>query len=168
MAQSDGVAHHGPRTASEAIDELAIRSLISAYSDAVILRDPEAAGSVYAEDGVLEAFGGPAIEGRPAIVAALERRLGTGNGFSYQLMQTVRVDIDGANAWARSHYFEISGPTAGGHGRLSTGMAVDELKRTAEGWRIAHRSLNRSYVGDLDTPGKVTALPGVALGAAGP
>lgn len=139
-------------------DELAIRTLLAAYSDAVMCGDPEAAASVYAEDGVLQAFGGPDVVGRAAIEAALSSRIGggAGGGFSVQMTMTVGVRIDGDEAEARSHYLETSRGVEPGVGRLSMGSMDDSLRRVDGQWRIARRQLARVYVGATDMPGKVT------------
>ncbi|MGE0879553.1 MAG: nuclear transport factor 2 family protein [Acidimicrobiia bacterium] len=149
----------------EPADELAIRSLIAVYSDAVICRDGAAAASVFADDGVLHAFAGDPIDGRDAIERALSNRVGDFKGFSYQIMSTVHVTADGDGAVARSHYFEISSTGESAVGRLSTGTARDRFVRTAEGWRVAYRRLTRSYVGDMAAPGKSFPLAFAAWAA---
>ena len=139
-------------------DELAVRSLLAGYSDAVMCGDAAAAASVFAEDGILQAFGGPDVVGRPAIEAALSARLGDdpGRGLSVQMTMTVGVRIGGDQARARSHYLEMSRRAEPGTGRLSMGSMDDELLRVGDEWRIGRRILRRVYVGDFDMPGKVT------------
>jgi uncharacterized protein (TIGR02246 family) len=146
-------------------DELAIQRLVAIYSDAITCRDPDAAAAVFAEDGVLHAFSGPEVVGRDAIRAALGGRSGpraeTGGepGFSMQFTRFVAADVDGDTAVGRSYYLEMSrGPDRDGVGRFSTGVNEDRYVRTPDGWRIAHRRLMRTYVGDASFPGKTTAL----------
>jgi uncharacterized protein (TIGR02246 family) len=151
-------------------DELEARSVIAAYSDAIMCRDAAAAASLFAEDAVLSAFGGADVVGRSAIEAALRRRLeGDFAGFAVQMTMTVGVTGESDRAVARSHYLEVSSPGSGATGRFSMGSMEDELSRGPTGWRIARRTLARVYVGDMDLPGKVTprmlspwigALPG--------
>jgi len=151
-----GAPFHAP-TAMNTTDELAIRSLLAGYSDAVMCGDAAAAASVFADDGVLSAFGGPDVVSRPAIEAALTGRLGgRGGGFSVQMLMTVGVLVDGDRAEARSHYLEASRGADPGVGRLSMGSMEDRLNRSPDGWRIVHRRLARVYVGDLDMHGRVT------------
>ncbi len=144
-------------------DELSIRTLIAGYSDAIMCRDPTAAASVFAEDAVLEAFGGPPVIGRAAIESALRARLGAGSsGFAVQLTMTVGVRIEDDRAFARSHYLELGTASGQGPGRLSVGWMEDQLQRRASGWRIQNRGLKRVYVGDALLPGKVTVRDAVA------
>jgi uncharacterized protein (TIGR02246 family) len=151
----------------EPTDELAARSVIAAYSDAIMCRDATAAASLFAEDAVLSAFGGADVEGRAAIEAALRRRLdGDSGGFAVQMTMTVGLTGQGDRARARSHYLEISSPGSGATGRLSMGSMEDELSRGPTGWRITRRTLARVYVGDMDLPGKVTPRtlsPGISF-----
>ena len=141
-------------------DELAIRTLIVGYSDAIMCRDAIAAASVFADDGVLHAFNGPVVAGRSAIEAALARRTADGSddggGFGVQMTMTVGVRVEGDVAIARSHYLETSRGRAPGVGRLSMGSMEDTLRRINGHWRISHRRLKRVYVGDIDMPGKAT------------
>ena len=147
---------------TSAEDELAVRSLLASYSDAVTLGDPAAAASAFAEDAVLEAFGGPEVTGRAAIEAALASRLARKEGaFALQMTMCVggRFASDGSSCEARSHYLEISRSAEQGIGRLSIGIMDDKLARGPDGrWRIVRRRLVRSYVGDVDTPGKTFPL----------
>jgi uncharacterized protein (TIGR02246 family) len=146
--------------AQHAEDELAIRTLIAAYSDAIMCRDGVAAASVFADDGVLHAFNGPEVAGRTAIEAALVRRTAStgddGGGFGVQMTMTVGVRIDGDIATARSHYLETGRGAAPGVGRLSMGSMEDTFRRIDGHWCISHRRLKRVYVGDIDMPGKTT------------
>ena len=143
---------------TKADDELAIRSAVASYSDAVMCRDATAAASVFADDGVLQAFGGPEVVGRTAIEAALGSRFGGGDdgGFSVQMTMTVAVRLEGDVADVRSHYLEMSRGGDGTIGRLSMGTMDDTFGREAAGWKISRRRLARVYVGDIDMPGKVT------------
>jgi uncharacterized protein (TIGR02246 family) len=139
------------------VDELQVRSVITGYSDAIMCGDASAAASAFADNAVLSAFGGPDVVGRPAIEAALRRRLGDGSeGFAVQMTMTVGVRFQGERAVARSHYLEVSSPGPGATGRLSMGSMEDELTRGENGWLIAKRTLARVYVGDTDLPGKIT------------
>jgi uncharacterized protein (TIGR02246 family) len=141
----------------EPTDELEARNVIAAYSDAIMCRDATAAASLFADDAVMSAFGGPDVVGRAAIEAALRRRLGgDSEGFAVQMTMTVGVTGEGDRAVARSHYLEVSSPGSGATGRLSMGSMEDELSREPTGWRIHRRTLARVYVGDMDLPGKVT------------
>jgi hypothetical protein len=163
-------------------DELAIRRLVAIYSDAITCRDPAAAATVFAEDGVLHAFSGPEVVGRDNIREALGGRSRARSdaeapsvatapaepGFSIQLTRFVAVDFHGDTANGRSYYLEFSrGPERDSVGRYSTGVNEDTYVRTPEGWRIARRRLTRNYVGDMMFPGKTTSLE-IAAWASGP
>jgi ketosteroid isomerase-like protein len=143
-------------------DELAVRSLLAGYSDAVTVGDPAAAASAFADDAVLQAFGGPEVRGRAAIEAALSSRLVREEGaFALQLSMCVGVRLApaGDSGHARSHYLELGRGADPGIGRLSTGIMDDTLARDLDGrWRIVRRRLVRSYVGDVDMPGKTSPL----------
>lgn len=132
-------------------DELAVRSLAAAYSDAVNRRDAEGMAAVFAPDGIIEkpGFGDP-VQGVEKILKRY-RRLQRERDFLCQMIHSGIVEIDGDRATARWWFSELKKP-AGSEDWLSMiGVYQDEAVRTPEGWRFARR---------MQTTIQEQALPG--------
>ena len=122
----------------ELLDREAIRALMAQYNISGDRGRLDRLAATFADDGVIE-FGGERTQG-PAAIAA---RLGTPGGGKNPALSLVRhnlttseVTIDGDTAEGRTYFFVCtnSGPD-------HQGVYVDRLKRTAEGWRFAHREV---------------------------
>lgn len=120
-------------------DELAIRSLAAAYSDAVNRRDADGMAAVFAPDGIIEkpGFGDP-VQGTEKILKRY-RRLQRERDFLCQMMHSGIVEIDGDRATARWWFSEIKKPVGTDDWLSMIGVYQDEVVRTPEGWRFARR-----------------------------
>lgn len=139
-------------------DEIEIGRLLAAYSHAVMRLDPKASAEVYTEDGVLSAFNGPDIVGRPAIETAFVATF-TPVRFLIQNCGAVVIEVDGDRARASSSVSEML--QMKGNDQLSCcfGNYDDALVRTTEGWRFAKRRFNPFFRGNLQSDGKQYADP---------
>ena len=145
-------------TDQRVLDDLAIRNLTNAYSHACMRLDWVAAAAVYAEDGVLSAFSGPDIVGRPAIEKAFKRVLEP-NQFLIQTCAAGMVDVQGDAArasWSVSDWFQAKTSED-----LSCcfGVYEDQLKRTAEGWRFARRRFSPLHLASFPAKNRRQAPP---------
>lgn len=120
-------------------DELAVRSLVAAYTDAVNRRDAEGMAAVFIADGVIEkpGFGDP-VRGVEKILKRY-RRLQRERDFLCQLINSGIVEVDGDKATARWWFTEVKKPVGSDDWLYLIGVYQDESVRTLEGWRIARR-----------------------------
>lgn len=120
-------------------DELAVRHLAAAYSDAVNRRDPEGMVAVFAPDGIIEkpGFGDP-VQGMDKILKRY-RRLQRERDFLCQLTHSGIVWIKGDRATARWWFSEIKKPVDSETWLSMIGVYQDEVRRTELGWRFARR-----------------------------
>jgi uncharacterized protein (TIGR02246 family) len=139
-------------------DELEIQALAASYSDAVRRGDAEQAAATYAEDGVLMAFAGPEIVGRPAIAQALARVLSP-MSFVMQTCAGGLIQVDGDRATARWPVTEWMNRRDTDEIRVMLGVYEDVVVRTPQGWRFARRRFHPFYAGDPGGGGKVHARP---------
>lgn len=122
-------------------DREAIRHLMAVYNINGDRGRVDALGGAFAEDGVIE-FSGEATQGRAAIVARLSAG-GTRNPaltLSRHHLTTSLIELDGDRATARSYFQVLTNAGLDHHGHYA-----DTLIRTADGWRIAHRSVRIDY-----------------------
>jgi ketosteroid isomerase-like protein len=140
-------------------DELAIRALAAAYTDAVNRRDGSAMADVYAEDGVLENLGGGfTLVGIEKLRRAFTRLVDSQREYLFQMTHSGLVDIQGDRAQARWWFSELKKP-AGAPYEYIQGVYQDEVVRTPAGWRFAKRTV--AGVLRWELPGEITmsALP---------
>ena len=137
----------------QVVDELAIRTLVAMYTDAMNRSDADEAVRVYAEDGVLTMMDRPSVVGREQIAEVLRATVA-----KYQLItQMVHsgfVQLDGDRARARWQVTELQVFNTGQR-RFVVGRYEDELVRLAAGWRFTHRTFTARYLGDVDLSGGV-------------
>ena len=138
-------------------DELAIRQLTAAYSDAVNRGNVTDMAATYAEDAVLSAFGAPDVTGRANIEATF-MQMKSEYQWIFQMTHSGTIEIDGDEAWCRWWVSEQSLNHKGG-GAEFLGVYQDHVVRTAEGWRFAHRLLQGVYIGRKELAGKIFAAP---------
>jgi 3-phenylpropionate/cinnamic acid dioxygenase small subunit len=124
-------------------DRLAIVDLLHRYATGLDSRDWDLLASVFTEDGVADygALGG--VNRGPAAIVALCRGALQGLDASQHIIANEVIAIDGDEARARC-YFQaqhVYAGAAGGDTYLVGGTYEDEVVRTAEGWRIRHRTL---------------------------
>ena len=120
-------------------DELAIRSLAAAYTDAVNRRDGDGMANVYAPDGELHVpTAGEPIIGIDKLRKRFKRLVEHEREFLMQLTHSGVVEISGDTAQARWWFSEIKKP-AGAAFEMILGVYQDEAIRLPEGWRFAKR-----------------------------
>jgi uncharacterized protein (TIGR02246 family) len=120
-------------------DELAVRSLVAAYTDAVNRRDAEGMAAVFIADGVIEkpGFGDP-VRGVEKILKRY-RRLQRERDFLCQLINSGIVEVNGDKATARWWFTEVKKPVGSDDWLYLIGVYQDESVRTPDGWRLARR-----------------------------
>ena len=138
-------------------DDLAIRQLTAAYSDAVNRGSVEDMAATYAVDGVLSAFGAPDVVGRDRIQETFAEMY-TGYRWIFQMTHSGTIEIDGDEAWCRWWVSEQSQNTEG-QGAEFLGVYQDHVVRTADGWRFGRRLLQGVYLGRRPLEGKVFDAP---------
>lgn len=145
---------------SKAEDELAIRSLAAAYTDAVNRRDGAGMAAVYAPDGILEApSAGSPVQGVEKLTKRFKRLVEQEREFLMQLTHSGVVEIDGDRATARWWFSEIKRPVGQGFEYI-LGTYQDEVVRLDIGWRFARRSVSAPLRWQLPDEGITTgALP---------
>jgi hypothetical protein len=125
-------------------DRLAIRSLVDAYGDAVLRRDPVAWGETWAEDGYWELAGFEA-RGRAAIVA-LWVELIANYPFVVQFYSGAGLQLgetEGTGAW---NLLEITQANDGAPATPMVSTYRDRYVKDAAGiWRFAERRWTLRY-----------------------
>ncbi len=132
-------------------DELAVRTLAAAYSDAVNRRDYEGMAAVFAPDGVIEkpGFGDP-VQGVEKI-AKRYKRLQSERDFLCQMIHSGVVEVEGDRATARWWFSELKKPVGAHDWLYMVGVYQDEAVRLQIGWRFARRS--QTTIMDQKLPG---------------
>jgi len=121
-------------------DRLAIRELMEHYADAVMQRDPEAWGQVWAEDATwsLPEFPGLELfEGRDNIVQGWVSAMGDYPGLVY-IATPGAIEVDGDHAVARAYTSEMFYDPEGKLLRVR-GQYDDELHKTNGRWLFTSR-----------------------------
>lgn len=136
---------------ADALDELAIRSLVDRYCDAVNRRDTEAWLETWTDDPSWELFGRP-MQGRDAALEMFQGALAMLN-FVVQTAVNPVIDLDGDRASGRWLVTEWSESEQLGRLMLVF-IYLDEYARTDAGWRIASRRMQLLYQGPPDLSGK--------------
>jgi ketosteroid isomerase-like protein len=128
------------------IDRTAIGDLVVRASDAVTRGDWDAFESVWADDGVWEESEPMAdrLETARGIRDAIAERTASVELFVQKVHGTVATLIDEDHARATSTIEGLA--RVGGQGFRNYGVYYDEVLRTADGWRFAHRFLQNVYV----------------------
>lgn len=143
-------------------DEMAIRSLAAAYSDAANRGDLEGMLQVYAPDGVLVPFGGPERKGHEAIRAVVGQTI-SAYEWIFQMTHSGLVRVEGDIAHARFWVSEMV-HMKDGNATQFYGLYDDELVRTAVGWRFARRVLSATFIGRTRLEGKHYPRPNYQTG----
>ncbi len=122
-------------------DELAVRNLAAAYTDAVNRRDAEGMAAVFAVDGVIEkpGFGDPVVG--VAKITKRYQRLQRERDFLFQMTHSGIVEFtadDRANA--RWWFSELKQAKGASSWLYIMGVYQDEAVKLDEGWRFARRT----------------------------
>jgi uncharacterized protein (TIGR02246 family) len=110
-----------------------IRRLLAGYASTFDARDPEGFANLFTEDGIMQLSEDRQIVGRDKLTKAVER-MPPSEGRHYPEAPEVSVDADTATATSRFRALT-------GTGAEVTGTYHDQLRRTPDGWRIAHRRI---------------------------
>ena len=132
-------------------DELAIRRVVDTFCDGVNSRDSALWGSVWDDEGATFCLSGTERAGKAAIVAGFVDGIA-----AYDLLVQVapngRVEIDGDTATGRWYILEI-GRLRNGSSSQQVALCHDLYRRTADGWRLRRREVERIYRGDAALAG---------------
>jgi hypothetical protein len=122
-------------------DEQAIIDLAIAYTWALDTKQLDGLRTVFAPDATAD-LNGVACDGLDAIVARIERPISSLDATQH-LVGNHEVRVDGATATHRCHLQSqhVKRGTPGGDNYLIGGVYEDRLARTADGWRITHRTM---------------------------
>lgn len=134
-------------------DELAIRSLAAAYTDAVNRRDGVGMAAVYAPEGELHspAAGAPVV-GIDKLAKRFRRLVEVDREFLFQMTHSGVVEIDGDHAQARWWFSELKKPAGMGYEYI-LGTYQDDVVRLDCGWRFAKRVVSAPLRWELPTDG---------------
>lgn len=134
----------------QAAIERACSRLITAYARATDLSDGRAAAALFAQDGQLDMPGGRSFRGRDEIARRVDEQ--PQGQVSRHLLANIAIHAESADRATGSLYvtmYRAQRPDSGGplplDGPYLIGEYQDEYRRTAEGWRIAHRRLTTIF-----------------------
>lgn len=127
-----------PAGAAWSEDRARIVELTARYNHAFDRGDVDAYTACFTPDGVMEVDGGPRYEGAAALGEMCRR---TPTGTIMHVTTDAVVEVDGDRATQDVTLVVVGLPAEpGGRTRVqAAGHYRDELVRTAEGWRFAHR-----------------------------
>lgn len=125
-------------------DQLAIQRVITDYSANLDARDYDGYVGLFTEDGVWQ-NGDTVRRGRAEIRAMLTGLFGEPDpGFvnlsSFHQIGNFEIDVDGDTARAKSRFVFVMRGAGGAPTPSLSGQYHDELVRTAQGWKIKHRT----------------------------
>jgi hypothetical protein len=138
-------------------DELEIRNLIARLAHSADDAEDLVGDyvSLFTEDAIWEGASVGHRQGHAVLLAgAKERREsgGTGPGScTRHVINTCVIEVDGDEATGRSIFHFYTG-TDGAPVLAIIGVYHDRFRRTAEGWRLAHRVIHRANDPDTNTP----------------
>jgi hypothetical protein len=119
-----------------------IKTLYSLYNQGSDFRDADLFLSAFADDAIMTRDGGD-IVGMAALRADRERRYQglTGDVGRRHLNSSFLITATEFGAKARTYYI-LMDVNARPPSMIGSGYYMDEFKRTADGWKISHRTLN--------------------------
>ena len=126
-------------------DEKAIIDVTVAYTWALDTRQFADLRHVFTEDAVGD-LAGQHCAGLEAITARIERPLSRLD-VTQHVVTNHQVQVDGEIATCRCYLVgqHVKHGTDGGDTFIMAGVYDDELRRTADGWRIVHRTLTITW-----------------------
>jgi 3-phenylpropionate/cinnamic acid dioxygenase small subunit len=132
--------------------ELEIRNLIAALAINADIGEIDDYTALFTEDAVWEMPANPAMgleasvkTGRSDIAAGVRERRssgvqGPGSG-TWHSITTQQIEVSGDEASGRV-YYQFLGKVDGKPSLLTLGRYADRYVRTADGWRLAHRTIH--------------------------
>jgi hypothetical protein len=139
--------------------ELAIRNLVSRYSDAVARRDGTDWGATWAPDGEWHIMG-QLQQGRETVVGFWNTLMAT-VPFVVQVPSFGTVSVDGASATGRWYVTEY-GKMADDNATLTLGVYHDRYREIDGEWFFAHRRFDILYMGPPDLSGMTLPFPQIS------
>ena len=136
-------------------DHLEIQSVINLYASALDKQQWSALGVVFTEDAVADFVGIGACEGRQAITDLVTSVL-TQCAATQHLLGNISIQVSGDRATATCYLSAMHAGLGDYASDIFTvwGEYADQLIRTPEGWRIAHRTLTTIHAtGDIGLNG---------------
>ena len=127
-------------------DRLAILDVISRWSHAADEGDIAAFDRIVGENASLDVRG-DVVTGR-ASIAEVACQAPAGHQLRRHLRNSVFDDLDDLRATVRSYYLLTAAVDGGRPTPLATGVYVDELTKTTEGWRIDRRTVRPDVEGE--------------------
>jgi uncharacterized protein (TIGR02246 family) len=125
-------------------DQLAIQRVITNYSAYLDARDYDGYVGLFTEDGIWQ-NGNTRREGQGEIREMLvglfgEPEAGYVNLASFHQIGNFEIDVTGDTATAKSRFVFVMRGQGGAPTPSLSGQYHDELVRTADGWKITHRT----------------------------
>jgi uncharacterized protein (TIGR02246 family) len=141
---------------SRVADELAIRSLVARYAEAVSAYDETMWAETWASEGQWLVLG-RSPTGREEVVKVWNELM---SGFEFVVQQATsgHVTIEGDNATGRWQILEF-GKMKNGTSMMNIGFYRDECVREDGAWRFARRAFSPLYVGPPDLSGGNLPFP---------
>jgi hypothetical protein len=147
---------------SQVADELAIRRLGAAYSDACNRLCAEDVAALFAPDGTMGMAGGKTARGEK-ILKNFQIVLGA-QSFLLQTLHSGLIDLDGDVARGRWWVSEILRPREGGGYLHNHGFYEDSYVRLPSGWRIQNRLFTLRLSMPLPGEPREGPAPGFTIG----
>jgi len=142
-------------------EELAIRSLVARYSDAVARRDERDWAATWAQDSEWHIFGRP-TQGRDEIVSLFSKLIGS-LSFVLQLPSFGIVELDetggAVGPEAKGRWYITEYAQSKGEPLFTLGVYHDRYTRQDGGWRFARRRFDVLYMGPPGLSGAPTPFP---------
>ena len=142
-------------TAQNFSDHLEIQQVINLYASAIDKHQWSALESVFTEDAEANFIGLGIFEGRQAIVDLISAVL-TQCSVTQHLLCNINIEVNGDRATATCYLSALHVGLGDYSSEIMTvwGEYSDRLVRTADGWRIAHRTLTSLHsTGDIGLDG---------------
>lgn len=142
-------------TAQNFADHLEIQKVINLYASSIDKHHWSALEGVFTDDAVANFIGIGVFEGRQAITDLIASVL-TQCSVTQHLLGNFNIDVDGDTAKATCYLSALHVGLGDYAAETLTvwGEYSDELVRTADGWRITHRTLTSQYAsGDIGLNG---------------
>jgi hypothetical protein len=147
-----------PISNRELVDRLLIDDLLTRYTVAIDTKDWKLLDRVFTPDAEIDYTRSGGVKGRyPEVRAWLERALSHFCMTQHLIANSV-VRLDGDRATARTMFYNPMGAAkqeGGLHLFFIGGYYNDELARTRDGWRIAQRVEEQSWMEGTLPPGFV-------------
>jgi len=128
----------------EVEDQLEIQRVITDYSANLDARNYDGYVGLFTEDGIWQ-NGDTVQNGQGEIRGMLENLFGPENPefvntSSFHQVSNFEINVDGDTAHAKSRFIFIGRGEGGAPTGQLSGQYEDDLVRTADGWKIAHRN----------------------------